>query len=408
MGVKINELSTEASPVGTDLVVIADPTTGVASKITLSALKTALDAIGGDTTPPTVVSATVENANPNQVVVVFSESVTVTTAGWSFRRNTTNWAVSSVAGSGTTWTFTMATSAASGETIDRSYNPATGATVDGAANELGSFTNASVTNNVGGSFDSDAQAYFTAVEGGGYTFATGEKNAINTFVVGLKADSLWTPCVALYPMIGSTYGSMKWNLKNPLNTDGAYRLEEIGTPLYTANGAKCEVGEALNTNFELSGLIVSGNAIGIYIRDNANGNYYDMGGNGSSSPVVQLIARNSDTAFSDNPNSGGTGRISTANTNSTRLFIQTRQSATSHKLFRDGTQLGTTNTNDVTGETYPTAQLWIGASNNNGSAQEGNKEFCFAFISTSGFSDTDVANMTSRVNTLVTALGRNV
>jgi hypothetical protein len=60
----------------------------------------------GDVTPPTVVSATVPNGAANTVVVVFSESVTVTTAGWSFRRNASNWVVSSVAGSGTTWTFT--------------------------------------------------------------------------------------------------------------------------------------------------------------------------------------------------------------------------------------------------------------------------------------------------------------
>jgi hypothetical protein len=121
----------------------------------------------GDVTAPTVVSATVPNGAANTVVVVFSESVTVTTAGWSFRRNTSNWAVSSVAGSGTTWTFTMATSAASGETIDRSYNSATGATVDAAANELVSFTNAAVTNSIAGgaiyltfpSFPSGFEAY---------------------------------------------------------------------------------------------------------------------------------------------------------------------------------------------------------------------------------------------------------
>lgn len=102
----------------------------------------------GDVTPPTVVSATVPNGAANTVLVVFSESVTVTTAGWSFRRNTSNWVVSSVAGSGTTWTFTMATSAASGETIDRSYSSSTGNTLDGASNELASFTNVAVTNNV--------------------------------------------------------------------------------------------------------------------------------------------------------------------------------------------------------------------------------------------------------------------
>lgn len=132
-----------------DIVITAHPTTGAMTKVTVAALLAAsTNRPGADVTPPTVVSATVENANPNQVVVVFSESVTVTTAGWSFRRNGSNWAITSVSGSGTTWTFLMATSAAAGETLDRSYNSATGATVDGSANELASFTNSSVTNNV--------------------------------------------------------------------------------------------------------------------------------------------------------------------------------------------------------------------------------------------------------------------
>jgi len=100
---------------------------------------------------PTIVSATVPNGATNTVVVVFSQSVTVTTAGWSFRRNLANWVVLSVAGSGTAWTFTMATNAANGETIDRSYNSITGNTLDELNNELVSFTNAAVTNSIAGS-----------------------------------------------------------------------------------------------------------------------------------------------------------------------------------------------------------------------------------------------------------------
>jgi hypothetical protein len=153
MGKKFNDPSVAAgTPGAASRIPFFDGTTGELSYITLANLQ-ALSGWsggggGGDLTAPTVVSATVPNGAANTVVVVFSESVTVTTAGWSFRRNTSNWAVSSVAGSGTTWTFTMATSAASGETIDRSYDSATGATVDAAANELVSFTNAAVTNNI--------------------------------------------------------------------------------------------------------------------------------------------------------------------------------------------------------------------------------------------------------------------
>jgi hypothetical protein len=103
---------------------------------------------GGDTTAPTVVSATVENAAKNLIVVVFSESVSLTTAGWSFLKAGSNWPIVSVSGSGTTWTFTMTGDAANGETLQRSYNAVGGNTVDGASNELATFTNQSVTNNV--------------------------------------------------------------------------------------------------------------------------------------------------------------------------------------------------------------------------------------------------------------------
>jgi hypothetical protein len=153
MAKKFNQITAQPStPVDSDLVLWGQSGgSGLAYKMTFTQLKAKLDAMTSDVTAPTVVSATVPNGAANTVVVVFSESVSVTTAGWSFRRNTSNWVVSSVAGSGTTWTFTMATSAASGETIDRSYSSSTGNTLDGASNELASFTNAAVTNSIAGS-----------------------------------------------------------------------------------------------------------------------------------------------------------------------------------------------------------------------------------------------------------------
>jgi hypothetical protein len=106
----------------------------------------------GDVTPPTVVSATVLNADPDTIVVVFSESVSgVSATGWSFKKNGSAWAISSVTGSGTTWNFNMETAAVNGDTLLRSYNSGTGATVDGSSNELVSFTDSAVTNSIAGS-----------------------------------------------------------------------------------------------------------------------------------------------------------------------------------------------------------------------------------------------------------------
>jgi hypothetical protein len=147
MAVKLSALTTESAPDSADIIGIADPTTGVMKKITVAALKTYMDTLSG-ATAPTVSSKTCETAAPNQVVVVFNQSMTaVTTAGWSAKKNGSAWSVSSVTGSGTTWTFTMGSSAAGGDTLVISYDSTTGATI-GTSLELVSFTDSSVTNNV--------------------------------------------------------------------------------------------------------------------------------------------------------------------------------------------------------------------------------------------------------------------
>jgi hypothetical protein len=265
------------------------------------------------------------------------------------------------------------------------------------------------TTSAGGvSYDTDAQLYFTNAEAGGYTFAVGEKDLYNSLVVGLKADGLYTDTIALYPMFGSSYGSMKWNAINPLDTDGAFRLTQAVSPTYTANGVKCPaVSDSLHTNIDCSvQLTLASNSMGIYIRDNLDGNYYDMGA--FTTPYHSISARNSDTAFSDNPNSVA-GRISVANTDSTGLWIQTRTSVTSHKLFRDGVQVGSTDTDDCTGGSLPAAPIGIGCVMTGATTSlEGNKEVCFAFVRSTGLDDTQVGQFDARVQTFLLGLGRNV
>src|SRR5580700_6716819 len=61
-------------------------------------------------------------------------------------------------------------------------------------------------------------------------------NALNTFVVALKDSALWGEFRAIYPMIGGTASSTKWNLINPQNTDAAFRLTFYGAPAFSAAG----------------------------------------------------------------------------------------------------------------------------------------------------------------------------
>ena len=81
--------------------------------------------------------------------------------------------------------------------------------------------------------DSDASAFITAA---GLTDAT-QKDAINTLVKDMKAAGLWTKMKAVYPMVGGTATSMKYNLKDPRDLDAAFRLTWSGGWTYSATGA---------------------------------------------------------------------------------------------------------------------------------------------------------------------------
>jgi len=71
----------------------------------------------------------------------------------------------------------------------------------------------------------------------GITDAT-QKDAINTLVVGLKTDGLWTKMQSIYPFVGGSASSHKFNLKDPRDLDAAFRLEFLGTWTHSSTGAK--------------------------------------------------------------------------------------------------------------------------------------------------------------------------
>ena len=65
-----------------------------------------------------------------------------------------------------------------------------------------------------------------------------QTSAIETLVSDLKTYGLWTKMKAIYPFVGGSANSHKFNLKDPRNLDGAYRLVFNGGWTHTSNGAK--------------------------------------------------------------------------------------------------------------------------------------------------------------------------
>jgi len=101
----------------------------------------------GDTTAPTILSATVEDANPNKLVVVFSEVVDITDlTGLTITGDVTP-TLSAPTGTGTnTITFTLSAALTNGQAV--TLNVASSNTIKDAANNALASTTKAITNNV--------------------------------------------------------------------------------------------------------------------------------------------------------------------------------------------------------------------------------------------------------------------
>ena len=82
--------------------------------------------------------------------------------------------------------------------------------------------------------DADANAFIAAAA----ITDTTQKAAIDKLVVDLKGYGIWTKMKALYPFVGGTASQHKFNLKNPLDIDAAFRLVFNGGITHSATGVK--------------------------------------------------------------------------------------------------------------------------------------------------------------------------
>ena len=113
--------------------------------------------------------------------------------------------------------------------------------------------------------DPDALAFINAA----VISSVVQQNAINQLVLSLKGKGLWTKMNAIYPFVGGTASTHKWNLKNPLDTDAAYRLVFNGGWTHSSTGSDANGTNAYaNTYFNLQSLVENDAHISIYQKNN--------------------------------------------------------------------------------------------------------------------------------------------
>jgi hypothetical protein len=251
--------------------------------------------------------------------------------------------------------------------------------------------------------DPDAVAFLTAAS---ITDAT-QQSAVNQLVVDLKGYGVWTKMKALYPFVGGTASTHKWNLKDPQDTNGAFRLTFSGGWTHSANGALPNGTNAYANTYLLPQTQISQNSVHVssYARTiivNSNDNLIGCYG-GVTSSAIRIVCEGG-TSYRTETNNLFLGADFT-NIIHDGFFVNSRNSASLYKSFRSGTTLTT-----KTISSLPPSHLTIFISATNGEfgiSQYSKREQAFASIG-DGLSDTEAANFYTAVQAFQTTLGRQV
>jgi len=251
----------------------------------------------------------------------------------------------------------------------------------------------------GGGTDADAQAFITA-SGISGTNAT----AINQLVIDLKAANIWNKMKAVYPMVGGTATSCKWNLKNPVDSNAAYRLVFSGGGTFSANGYQPGgVNGYANTFLNPSTqLTLASTHLSYYSRTATPvGSTVEIGVNNGGASYLHLRTAANFIA-------GSTTVIVpfTTTLNAQGFWVGSKRSNTDRETYLNGTTQSTVATSDTTA--YVNANMYLGAANQLGTtANYSNKECAFASIG-DGLSDAEALAFYNAVQTFNTTLNRNV
>jgi hypothetical protein len=232
--------------------------------------------------------------------------------------------------------------------------------------------------------------------------------AISTLVTDFKYAGIWNKFKAIYPFIGGTSTTHKFNLKDPRNTLDAYVITFGSGWTHSSNGI---LPNGTVNGTATFGIIPSRDMsddsahISIYSRTNTIGNIVDIGyypGSGTNS--ISLYLRWGDGTYYNDLYNYTSNRVQISNSNSQGFYILSRQSANILKAFKNGTQVGSTSTTTVTGRSSLTGQIVLGGRND---GYYSNREYAFASVG-DGLSDSESLAYYTAVQKYQTTLNRQV
>lgn len=246
-------------------------------------------------------------------------------------------------------------------------------------------------------FDSDAAAFFTAAS---ITDAT-QKGAVNALVLALKAASLWSKMVALYPYVGGAATPHSFNLKNPAQ----YQMTWGGVVTHDANGVTGD-GSGYGDTGLLGSVLGNHCALSFYQRTtNGAGAVWRFMGETDAFATTMFLDRFDGGGSNRWLNSAGTIAVSEVQ----RLGLVTASCIADNdrKIYGAATQIASDTGNN--GDVPAAVSHFVLACNTGSGAVDIPTNANFALHAFSaGLTAAEVTAWSNAVTAYQTALGRNV
>ena len=241
-------------------------------------------------------------------------------------------------------------------------------------------------------------------------------NAINQLVISLKNDNLWNEMYAIYPLVGGTFNSCKYNLKD-INT---YTLTIDGNagPSFNVNGVTFS-----GTGDENSGLLDTGfaDSSSIWTYNDASMGYYINTGFGDGTFRRQMGCNTGSVSGLPGTNIGVDGTsinssikaslgISTNTISGSTVGIDVNfeglysvsANISTTTIYKNGTSVNSIPVVSSPGFDYSNQTILIGGVRNQRVLVG---RFAFAYVG-AGLNNTQIANLNTIVETFQTTLGR--
>jgi hypothetical protein len=262
--------------------------------------------------------------------------------------------------------------------------------------------------------DTDAAAFISAAT---LTDST-QQSAIIRLVYDMKQAGVWSKMKAVYPFVGGTASSHKFNLMDPRDLNQAFRLQFTGTWTHSATGAKPSSGGCANT-FLVHSANFSSTAsqhYSFYSRTeipSGSGWNIGVGNSDTGNPLYGIALKRSPTEpnwpnalIYDNGNYTQSGRLLSTELDARGFYIATGTSATSRKFFKNRSLIN--ESTSAPSGAMMNQSFFIGCINNQGTAAYPiDNEAAFVSIG-DGLTDAEAASLYDAVQRFNTTLGRQV